>query len=113
VAAWSGAAAGLLGIAGLVGWWFGIPGLTRIAAGYKAIAPSVAIALLILGLALIRLASGGVGNRERGLWAAVVGLISLFGLLELVGFAVGADLNLENALTAYLAKALSIRFETM
>jgi PAS domain S-box-containing protein len=113
VAAWSGAAAGLLGIAGLVGWWLGIPDLTRIAPGYKAIAPSVAIALIVLGLILPRLAAGPIAAYARVLLAAVVGLISLFGLLELVGFAVGADLNLEDALTAHLAKELSIPFETM
>jgi len=113
VAAWSGAAAGLLGVAGLVGWWFGIPALTRVAAGYKAIAPSVAVALIVLSLALIRLASGRAARGERSLLAAVAGLISLFGLLESIGWLVGADLNREEAMTRYLARATSIPFETM
>jgi PAS domain S-box-containing protein len=43
----------------------------------------------------------------------VVGLISLFGLLEVIGFIVGAELNLEDVMTRYLAKVSSIPFETM
>jgi PAS domain S-box-containing protein len=113
VAALSGAGAALLGIAGLVGWGFGLPVLTRIAPGYKAIAPIVAFSLIILGLVLPRLASGRAGRRERVLSGAVVGLISLFGLLEVIGFLVGADVNREDVLTLYLARASSIPFETM
>jgi len=113
VAALSGAGAALLGIAGLVGWGFGLPVLTRMAPGYKAIAPIVALSLIILGLVLPRLASGRAGRRERVLSGAVVGLISLFGLLEVIGFLVGADVNREDVLTLYLARASSIPFETM
>lgn len=103
----------LLGIAGLAGWWFGLPFLTRIVAGYKPIAPSVAVCFVVLGLILLRLAVGHASARARVFMAAVVGLISLLGLLEFVAFAVGADLNLEDALTAYLARVSSIPLETM
>jgi PAS domain S-box-containing protein len=113
VATLCGAGAALLGIAGLVGWGFGTPVLTRIAAGYKAIAPSVAVFLIILGLVLRRLAAGGAGRRERVVSAAVVGFISLYGLLDFIGFLVGADLNREDALTQYLASVSSVPFETM
>jgi two-component sensor histidine kinase/PAS domain-containing protein len=113
IAALCGAAAVLLGIAGVTGWGLGIPFLTRIAPGYKAIAPSVAVALITMGLILPRLAAGHVGRRERVLLRVLVGFLSLLGLFECIGFAVGADLNREDALTAYLARLWSIPFETM
>jgi len=112
-AALCSAAAMLLGIAGLAGWAFEVPILIRIIPDYKAIAPSVAVSLVILGLVLLGLASGPVGRRERCLSAGAAGLISLVGLLELIGFLVGADLNREDLLTRRLAAASSIPFEPM
>lgn len=113
VASLSAAGAVLLGIAGLAGWGLRLPRLTRILPQYKAIAPSVAVALVILGVILLRQARGRRGSVERTLAAVVAALISLFGLLEIIGFFVGADLNREDALTGYLAQSLSIPFETM
>ena len=112
VVAACGIAACLLGIAGLVGWALGSPVLTRVAPAYKAIAPSVAICLIVLGLALPRLVAR-IGRGERLALAVVAALVSLVGLLELIGLAAGVDLNLEDALTARLARASSIPFETM
>jgi PAS domain S-box-containing protein len=106
-------AAILLGIAALIGWGLAIPVLTRVVPGYKAIAPSVAICLIVLGLILPLLAPASVGRRERLLMALVTGLVSLFGLLEVLGFFAAVDLNLEEALTGYVARASSIPFETM
>jgi PAS domain S-box-containing protein len=106
-------AALLLGIAALAGWALGIPVLISIVPGYKAIAPSVAVCLIVLGLILPRLAAGRVARRERLLLAVLTGLIALFGLLEVLGFSVAVDLNLEDALTRHLARLSSIPFETM
>ena len=102
----------LLGAAGLAGWGLGLPFLTRIVAGYKAIAPSVAVSLIMLGSVQLRMAAG-VGRRERVVWAAVVGLIFLFGALEVIGLLVGADLNLEDAMTQCIARVSSVPFQTM
>ncbi len=113
VAALCGAGAMALGLAGLVGWVLGSTFLTQVVAGYKAIAPSVAFSFILLGLALWRTFAGSAGRRERVVSAAVVGVISLFGLLEVIGFLAGIDLNLEDTLTGYIARLSAIPFETM
>jgi len=113
VAALSGAGAALLGIAGLVGWGLDIPSLVRVVPGYKGIAPSVALSLIILGVMLQRLAAGEMSRRERTLSAVVAAITSLFGLLGVIGLFAGADLNLEGEMTQHLARVSSIPFETM
>jgi PAS domain S-box-containing protein len=97
----------------MAGWALGLPLLTRTVAGYKAIALSVTVCLLLLGLALIHLASGRTGRRQLTWVAALAGFVSLYGLLEGIGFLGGVDLNLEDALTQRLARVFSIPFETM
>lgn len=113
VAALSGAGAALLGIAGLVGWGRRVPVLTSIIPKYKAIAPSMALALVILGLILMRQARGRLSSVGRTLATAAVALISLFGLLDVIGFFAGAGLNREDALTRHLSQSLSIPLGTM
>lgn len=113
VATLCGWATALLGLAGLAGWVFRIQAFTRVAPGYKAVAPSVAICLIILGLILPGLAGRPIGRRRRTLTAAVVGVVTLFALLEPIGFVAAVDLNLEDMLTAHLARVSSIPFETM
>jgi two-component sensor histidine kinase len=108
-----GVAAALLGALGLLGWALGLPRLTSVVPGYKAIAPSIALALLVLGLALARQASARIGRRERSAAVLVLGLVSLAGLLEVIGTPIHADLNLEDAATAGLARALNIPFTPM
>jgi two-component sensor histidine kinase len=106
-------AAALLGALGLLGWALGLPRLTSLVPGYRAIAPSAALALVILGIAMARQASGRIGRAERSLAASVLALTCLAALLEIIGSAVNADLNLEDAATAYLAAALRIPFHPM
>jgi len=113
VATLCGWATALLGLAGLAGWVFRIQAFTRVAPGYKAVAPSVAICLIILGLILPGLAGRPIGRRRRTLTAAVVGVVTLFALLEPIGFVAAVDLNLEDMLTAHLARVSSIPFGTM
>ncbi len=113
VALVSAATAILLGALGLAGWAFGLPVLTRVGPAYQPIALSVAGALILLGLLLALMASGRVRGRARLAAAVVAGLVSLHGLLEVVGFLVGADLNREDALMRYLAKAWSRPLNSM
>ncbi|MFB3882557.1 MAG: sensor histidine kinase [Armatimonadota bacterium] len=113
LAALSGAGAALLGAAGLAGWAFDLERLTRVVPGYKAIAPSVAVSLIVLGIILQRLATAEASRRERGVSAALAGAVTLFGLLEVIGFFADSDLNLEEAMTGHIARASSIPFETM
>lgn len=103
----------MLGVGGLVGWIFGINFLIRIAPGYKGIAPIVAASLIILGVILLRLVTGRIGKSERIALALIAGFISLYGLLDPIGFFLGADPNFEDSFTIYLKKITSIPFETM
>ena len=112
-AAMSGGGAALLGIAGAAGWGSGLPVLTSTAPGYKAIAPSMAVALVILGLVLVQQACGRLSRGGRSLAVGAAVLASLFGLMKLVGFLAGADLNLEGALTRRLSQWLSVPLGTM
>jgi PAS domain S-box-containing protein len=109
----SAAVAIVLGILGLAGQAFHLPVLASIRAGYHPIALSVAVALALLALLLVVAVSGSMGRRARLIAAAVAGLALLHGLLEVVGFVVGADLSGEDALTRYLAKAWSLSLTPM
>jgi len=102
-----GAGAVLLGAAGLVGWELRLPVLASAHPLSRPIAPSAAAALAILGLVMVRLAAGRMGRPVRLLTGAVTGFIFLYGLLEVIGLLVGADLNREDALTRRLSEAWS------
>ncbi len=108
VAVLGGAAGALLGILALVGWGLKLPLLASFRSAYKPIAPTAACVLILLGLLLVRLSLGPLSKRVQVAAAVVTGFVSLYGLLEIIEFLVGADLNGEEALTAYLGRALSI-----
>jgi PAS domain S-box-containing protein len=107
------AGAMLFGVLAVLGWVFALPVLTRVSPPYRAIAPSAAATLIALGAILLWSALGRGGRTARVLLGTLAGLIAVYGLLDLVGFLVGADLNREDALTAYLARAWSIPFMPM
>jgi PAS domain S-box-containing protein len=102
-----GAGAVLLGAAGLVGWELRLPVLASAHPLSRPIAPSAAAALAILGLVMVRLPAGRMGRPVRLLAGAVTGFIFLYGLLEVIGLFVGADLNREDVLTRRLSEAWS------
>ncbi len=113
IAAVSAAGAILLGLLALTGWGFGLPVLTQVSPAYRAIAPSAAGALLVLGAILLWPIMGRPGRSARAALGVVAGLIALYGLLDLIGFFLRADLNREDVLTAHLAKAWSVPLTPM
>lgn len=93
-----GAAAALLGLLGVVGWIFGSRLLGGLSPAYFPMAPSTALVFMLLGTILAL--HGGEPQSRRGavLAVALVGLVTVFGLLEAVGFFIGTDLTYEELL---------------
>jgi len=107
------AGAVILGALAPIGWRFGLPVLTQVSTAYRAIAPSVAAGLVVPGVILLWSVLGRPGRRACMVLAGAAGLTSIYGLLDLIGFLVTADLNREDALTAQLARAWSVPFQPM
>ena len=101
VARWCGAMAALIGIAGLIGWYFTLPVLKSIVPGYKPIAISAAIVFILLGEVQFFAARAPL-RREVSISLLIVALlITLFGLLEIVQLATGMNVTIEDAILKY------------
>jgi len=75
--------------------------------------PSAAGCFIVQGLVLVRLVGGGARRWERGILIGLTGFIAVFGLLELLGFLIGVDLNLEDVVANRVAEASEVLAETM
>jgi two-component sensor histidine kinase len=113
VALGGGLGAILFGLLGLVGWVFGVTALTRVELHYKAIAPSVAIALVGLGLLEVLHTRRRLGSAGRRVATVLTAAFATLGLLEVGSALTRLDLNGEDALTDYLARLTGIPFEPM
>jgi hypothetical protein len=97
-----------LGLLGILAWPLEIPVLARGLAASRAIAPSAACALLLLGLSLLCVIPKRPTGGARLRLALTVGFVALYGLLDFVGFLVGRDLNGEEAWTYSLGRQWSL-----
>lgn len=88
----------LIALLGLLGYVPGLQILGRIREGYIPMAPSTAFSFIVLGGILATMALRSVSNRNIFFLGALAVIVSLFGVLEVVGYFTGIDLNFENAL---------------
>ncbi|MBI3568176.1 MAG: PAS domain S-box protein [Gemmatimonadetes bacterium] len=103
--AWCCAGASLIALAGLVGFFTDVRVLEALRSDYTPMAPSTALSLLILAIALVRLSRvKAVDTAPRlTLTAAAVALVLLFALLSLVGDLTSIDLTYEDHFTTWWA----------
>ncbi len=79
----SGALVAVVGAMALAGWGTGRPGLASLRANYIPMAPNTALAFIVLGVALVAVASGWRGSRAvSGLGAGLVGFVGVLRLIE-------------------------------
>jgi len=92
------AVAGAVALLALVGWLGAGVELAGGVAGYQPMAPSTAIGVLLLGLALASRLREPRGRTATFLTAAVPALVGAFAAGALVGFLTGTDLGLDRLL---------------
>lgn len=88
----------LMAILGLVAYVPGLRLLGSLQAGFIPMAPSTAGCFLLLAAALLARTSSSSTTLRRALAGTMSALVLVFVGLELVGWLVGADLNMEDAL---------------
>ncbi len=93
-------AAGAIAIAigGLLGYLPGLQFLGRIHPGFIPMAPSTAVAFILLGGTLLGLTLRDWSQLVLVLFGALAALAALFGALEVAGHFSGSDLSIEDAL---------------
>ena len=83
---------------GLLGYVPSLQFLGRLHKGYVPMAPSTAVSFITLGGTIFFLIIRCPFRVILALLASLAALVSLFGLLEVVGYFIGIDLNFENAI---------------
>jgi len=90
-----GAGAAVIGIAGLLGWILDLPVLSSIVPGYKPIAISMSIIVILLGGAQVFIARR-VSSGLASILSIITLFITLFGLLEIIQLLTGLNATIEN-----------------
>lgn len=88
----------LIGVFGLLGWipWFRV--LTGIHLDFISIAPVSSAAFLVFGLILFLLARNQYDNSGKVIVSTIIAFISIYGLLEFIGYFADANLTLDSVL---------------
>src|ERR1700674_4946679 len=91
-----GAAAGivvaLIGVAGFLGWVFGIPALKTVAIGVASMKPNTALGFVFGGVAI---AAAGFAPERQGLRLALAAVPALLGAASLIEYSFGIDLGID------------------
>ncbi|HOS44693.1 MAG TPA: hypothetical protein PK794_13470, partial [Armatimonadota bacterium] len=93
-----GAGAILIGLTGLLGWLTGNAVLTSIVPGYKPIAITVSVLVLMLGGLLVLAARPPMPRPLAGLGLAITAAVAVFTLLEILLLLTGINPTIEDAL---------------
>jgi len=91
-------AAIIIALMGLLSYIPGFGLLGSVREGYIPMAPSTAVSFIILGGILLYITLLSVSDRSFAFLVTLAGLVSIFGILEVVGYFTGMDLNFEDAL---------------
>ncbi|MFF8869849.1 SpoIIE family protein phosphatase [Streptomyces massasporeus] len=92
-------AAGLLGLASLIGWISGADALKEVLPGVSvAMKANTAVAVVALGFSLYVLSLGRIGPVARTVSRAAAVLVTLIGTLTLAEYVFGADLGIDELL---------------
>ncbi|MFA5903560.1 MAG: PAS domain S-box protein, partial [Desulfobacula sp.] len=93
-------ATGVIAVAimGLMGYLPGLRLLGSIKKDYIPMAPSTAISFIILGCILLFLNAKPLSGFKSALIFILIFLVSLFGLLDIIGYYAGLDLNFEDTI---------------
>jgi PAS domain S-box-containing protein len=94
----------LIGIFGILGWipWFRV--LTGIQLGYISVAPISSIAFLVFGLVLILLVHKQFHDRSKVIVSIIIACISIYGLLEFIGYFADVNLAFDSVLFSAVEK---------
>jgi len=88
----------LIGVSGILGWIFGIPELNSIIPGLKPFAISASLVFLALGIVQFLSASAPCRHGRMLIFLGVTGIITLFGLLEIIQLITGVLVSIEDAI---------------
>lgn len=88
----------VLAIFGLLGYFLGMEVLGSIKKDYIPMAPSTSISFVIMGMVLLFLNSKQKVKAELVLLSVFTASVSLFGILNVIGYLIGKDINFEKAL---------------
>jgi hypothetical protein len=88
----------LIGVFGLLGWipWFRV--LTGIHLDYISIAPVSSAGFLVFGLILLLLVRKQYHDRSKVIVSTIIAFISIYGLLEFVGYFADVNLTFDSVL---------------
>ena len=88
----------LIGVFGLLGWipWFRV--LTGIHLDNISIAPVSSAAFLVFGLVLLLLVHKQYHDRSKAIVSTIIAFISIYGLLEFVGYFADVNLTFDSVL---------------
>ncbi len=88
----------VIGVFGLLGWipWFRV--LTGIHLDYVSIAPVSSAAFLVFGLILLLLVRKQCHDRNKVIVSTIIAFISIYGLLEFIGYFADVDLTFDSVL---------------
>jgi len=92
-----GIGAMVIGLAGLLGWAFAVPALTSIISGYKPIAVSAAISVILLGGVQWLITIPRLSRAFSAVLLFITLILTLFGLLEIIYLLTGFNLTIEDA----------------
>jgi len=85
-----------IAVFGLLSYIPGFGLLGSIRDDYIPMAPSTAVSFIVLGYCMYTMSMSAISNLKSSIILSATVLISLFGLLELIGFYYGVDLNFED-----------------
>ncbi|NQV50032.1 MAG: PAS domain S-box protein [Candidatus Marinimicrobia bacterium] len=88
----------LLAVLGLLGYMPGLQLLGSIGSSFIPMAPTTAHSFIVLGGILLMMTYRSLSHRTLNIFTFLATLVALFGVLEVVGFFLGMDLNFENRL---------------
>lgn len=91
----------IIAMMGLLGYLPGMSALGSIREDYIPMAPSTAVSFIILSLVLLFVHANQLSGTKATTLLAVTFLVSLFGILEVVGYFSGLDLNFEEILIPF------------
>ena len=93
-------AAGVIAVA-VMGLMVYLPGLGRLGSireTYIPMAPSTAVSFIAMGCILLFLNAKPLSGAKSILPLIIILIVSLFGVLEVIGYAIGKDLNFDDTL---------------
>lgn len=103
----------LIAASGLLGYLPGLKQLGSVREDYIPMAPSTAISFIIIGFALLTLSIKKLSSLKSAIYRIGVFLVAIFGLLEVTGYFIGVDINLEGSIIPNIGYLNGVRLAQM